>query len=438
MGYAAYPAYEDRGRFGRGAQPVGWESRRLKFAVALRNDKVESESCDLEYIGLEHIESWTGKRIPDDSAASEGVASRFDEGDVLFGKLRPYLAKVYLAAGPGIATTEALVLTSSDDLWPAFLKYSLLADWFIENVSGMAYGAKMPRANWDGIGGLPILLPTTAEQRKIADFLDWKTGQIDALIEKKKALIERLQEKRLALITRAVTKGLNPDAPMRDSGIPWLGQVPAHWEVRRLKFDVTKVGSGITPRGGAEVYTAEGVPLLRSQNIQFDGLRLEDIVYIPEDVHASMSNSQVLPGDVLLNITGASIGRCHYFDGSLGEANVNQHVCIIRPQRGLETRFLHYVLWSAVGQVQIQLDQSGSGRECLNFEAIKNFVLGLPDIEEQRFIAVSLDSSLRHAASLIEKNLRLMTALAEYRTALITAATTGKIDVRNVEIGGVA
>ncbi len=438
MGYAAYPAYEDRGRFGRGAQPVGWESRRLKFAVALRNDKVESESCDLEYIGLEHIESWTGKRIPDDSAASEGVASRFDEGDVLFGKLRPYLAKVYLAAGPGIATTEALVLTSSDDLWPAFLKYSLLADWFIENVSGMAYGAKMPRANWDGIGGLPILLPTTAEQRKIADFLDWKTGQIDALIEKKKALIERLQEKRLALITRAVTKGLNPDAPMRDSGIPWLGQVPAHWEVRRLKFDVTKVGSGITPRGGAEVYTAEGVPLLRSQNIQFDGLRLEDIVYIPEDVHASMSNSQVLPGDVLLNITGASIGRCHYFDGSLGEANVNQHVCIIRPQRGLETRFLHYVLWSAVGQVQIQLDQSGSGREGLNFEAIKNFVLGLPDIEEQRFIAVSLDSSLRHAASLIEKNLRLMTALAEYRTALITAATTGKIDVRNVEIGGVA
>ena len=144
----------------------------------------DAESTDLDYMGLEHIESWTGKRIEDESAASEGTATRFAKNDVLFGKLRPYLAKVYLADQEGIATTETLVLTSEAVLEPAFLKYSLLSPAFIDAVSGASFGAKMPRANWETIGGLPILFPSRAVQHQIAAFLDWKTSQIDGLIAK--------------------------------------------------------------------------------------------------------------------------------------------------------------------------------------------------------------------------------------------------------------
>jgi len=157
------------------------------------------------------------------------------KGDVLFGKLRPYLAKVFLAEQEGIATTEALVLVSDAVLLPAFLKHLLLSDEFINAVSATTFGAKMPRANWDAIGGLPILLPPRDEQQQIVAFLDWKTGQIDALIARKKELLEKLKEKRIAVITQAVTQGLNPRRPMRDSGTPWLGKVPEHWHVMRLK-----------------------------------------------------------------------------------------------------------------------------------------------------------------------------------------------------------
>lgn len=247
-----------------GSIPVGWEARRLKFSVSLRNEKIDAEESDLDYMGLEHIESWTGKRIEDDDASSEGIATRFLKNDVLFGKLRPYLAKVYLAEREGMATTELLVLTSTDALDPEFLKYFLISEKFIDAVSGTTFGAKMPRANWEDIGALPILLPYQSEQQQIAAFLDWKTGQISALIALKKELLEKLKEKRIAVITQAVTKGLNPVAPMRDSGIPWIGQVPKHWKM-------LQIGRMITLQRGVDITKDEQedgeVPVVSSGGI---------------------------------------------------------------------------------------------------------------------------------------------------------------------------
>ena len=239
MSYPAYAEYTPTRWHEVGSIPVGWEARRLKFSVKLRNEKIVADDSSLEYMGLEHIESWTGRRIEDEAASSEGIATRFEKGDVLFGKLRPYLAKVYLAEWEGMATTEALVLITEPALAPVFLKYLLLSRKFIDAVSGSTFGAKMPRANWEAIGGLPILLPSRDEQQKIAAFLDWKTGQIDGLIAKKKELMEKLKEKRLAVITQAVTKGLDPAAPMRDPGIPWLGSLPKHWKMQRARFVIS-------------------------------------------------------------------------------------------------------------------------------------------------------------------------------------------------------
>lgn len=276
---------------------------------------------------------------------------------------------------------------------------------------------------------IPLIIPPKSEQTSIANFLDRKTAEIDELIADKKRLLELYQEEKTALINQAVTKGINPNVKMKDSGIEWLGEIPEHWEVKRLKSVVSKVGSGVTPRGGAEVYQTTGIPLLRSQNIYNDGLKLEDVAYISEEIHNSMENSKVLAGDVLLNITGASIGRAIYIDESLGEANVNQHVCIIRPQNQKNTIFLFYILISQVGQEQIQFEQTGSGREGLNFEALKNFVIPLSNNLEQQSIVHYIETETARIDLKIDKTEKLIELYTEYRNALISEVVTGKIKV---------
>ena len=223
---------------------------------------------------------------------------------------------------------------------------------------------------------------------------------------------------------------MNTYPKYKDSGIEWLGEIPAHWEVKRMKYVVGKVGSGITPKGGAEVYLDEGIPLLRSQNIHFNGIRLDDVAYIAEEVDEQMSNSRVSHGDVLLNITGASIGRCYYVDSNLGPANVNQHVCIVRPNKQIRTEFLNYLLASEVGQVQIVLSQTGSGREGLNFEQLRRFNLPYPPIEEQSSIVNHLASQTTQLDTQVADTEREIELLQEYRTALISEVVTGKVDVR--------
>lgn len=273
-----------------------------------------------------------------------------------------------------------------------------------------------------------VPLPEHAEQHAIAAFLDEKCAKIDEAVRIKEAQIKLLRERRQILIQQAVTRGLNPDASMKDSGIDWIGQIPAHWEVKRLRHLTSKVGSGVTPTGGALTYIDGGVPLLRSQNIHFDGLDLEGVARISPRVHSRMSNSQVKVGDVLLNITGGSIGRCCFVD-IRQELNVNQHVCIVRPTEAIRSEYLSLLLSSEVGQGQIWFFQQGGGREGLNFEAIKGFVFALPPLSEQTEIIEKIlakTSQVDNAISLKESQI---TKLKEYKTTLINAAVTGKIKV---------
>ena len=188
-----------------GVVPKDWQRRRLKFSTTLVNKKIEATDLEITYVGLEHMQSWTGKLDLDNEISFEGTANAFVEGDVLFGKLRPYLAKVHLADISGICSTEILVLRAQEKLLPKYLKYYLLSKSAIENINSSAYGSKMPRANWEFIGGQLQLLPPKEEQKEITNFLDKKTAHIDALIEKNRKLLELLAEKRAAIITNAVT-----------------------------------------------------------------------------------------------------------------------------------------------------------------------------------------------------------------------------------------
>ncbi len=272
------------------------------------------------------------------------------------------------------------------------------------------------------------------EQTAIANYLDHKTSQFDDLIAKKELLIQLLEEERTAIINKAVTKGLDPAVPLKDSGVEWVGEVPVHWEVTKVKTVTKKIGSGVTPKGGAEIYELSGIPLLRSQNIYFDGFRLENVAYITSEIHDSMKNSQVQSGDVLLNITGGSIGRCYYVSGEFREANVNQHVCIVRPNERIITEFLYYVLSSSIGQKQIDLCQTGGNREALNFEQLKNFFICLPEVDEQKKVVQQLKFKLNSINLAIEKFRNEIELINEYKTALISEVVTGKVDVRKEKL----
>lgn len=216
--------------------PDDWKTDWLKWSVDLSTQRpTELQQEILPYISNEDIASWTGKLRIEEPKPADADSRVFLKGDVLFNKLRPYLAKVYQATFDGVSSGELLCLRPSKTVEPRFLFYVLVSNGFIETINSETFGSKMPRADWETVGHQPLPLPALETQRRIVLFLDEKTAQIDGLIKKKRALLDKLAEKRQALITRAVTKGLNPDAPMKPSGIDWLGHIPAHWEVLPLR-----------------------------------------------------------------------------------------------------------------------------------------------------------------------------------------------------------
>jgi type I restriction enzyme S subunit len=375
--------------------------------------------------------------------------TEFQDGDVIVAKITPCFenGKGSLATGlvNGVAfgTTELHVLRPHSELDRRYLFYITLSSPYRKRGEAEMYGAGgqkrvPPEFNKD----FRTPLPPLQDQRCIADFLDRETMQIDALIGKKRALVENLKERRSALISSIVTRGLPPDAALaagldprpllKPSGVDWFDAVPAHWDWARIGYLAKKVGSGKTPRGGSETYQSEGVLLIRSQNVQDVGLRLSDAVFIDESVDEEMAATRVAPGDVLLNITGASLGRCAIAPADLPKANVNQHVCIIRgePSR-VVSRYLRWAISSQPVQSQIFSFESGSSREGLNFQQVRGLVVALPPtLAEQNILASYLDKEIVKMERSIVGVETAIERLLEYRTALITHAVNGKIDVR--------
>lgn len=369
----------------------------------------------------------TSKRITQ-KALNNYSALRFYSKDSLV--IAMYGATIGKTGFLKIETTTnqaCCVLSKPKNLNSRFAFY--LLNYIKPHLISLSYGGGQPNINQEQIRNLKINCPPFSEQISIISYLDQKTTEIDRLIADKEELLKLYEEEKTAVINQAVTKGINPKVKMKDSGIEWMGEIPEHWEVKRLKHTVSKVGSGVTPRGGAEVYQKEGIPLLRSQNIYSDGIRLDDVAYINKEIHDSMKNSKVFPKDVLLNITGGSIGRTFYVEEWLGEANVNQHVCIIRPNENIDYKFLYFILKSKIGQEQILHEQTGSGREGLNFEALKNFYIPFVTIKEQQSIVDFIESETTRIDTKIKDTQKLIELLKEYRTALISEVVTGKVKV---------
>lgn len=335
---------------------------------------------------------------------------------------------VYLNHEPAFAGGDLLIFKqkSYDSLFISFVLNSSIG---IAQKARTAKGDIVVHTYSSKLKNIRIPIPPVEEQKAIADYLEKACAKIDDVIEMKRRQLKKIDKYFKSRIFELLKGSDLGEVEFSNSEFEWIGSIPRTWDIFRLKHISSKINSGVTPKGGADVYVDEGVPMLRSQNITFERLDIDYAVKIPEEVHNSMSNSKLRRGDVLLNITGASLGRCNFFDDDDIEANVNQHVCIIRPRFQILTKFLFYLLNSEIGQAQIFSGFKGSGREGLNFESIKNFRLPVPDIKSQEKIIERLDKisdSVKKQKNLIDLQISRLT---NYRESLIHECVTGKKNV---------
>lgn len=268
-------------------------------------------------------------------------------------------------------------------------------------------------------------IPPEPEQRAIAAFLDQETARIDALVAKKERLIELLQEKRTALITRAVTKGLDPAVPMKDSGVEWLAEIPAHWDLISLKRVARiRYGLGEPPR-----LLADGLPFIRATDVSKGRIVDANIQFIdPDDVPWNRDPS-LRRDDIIVVRSGAYTGDSaiipQRYDGAIAGYDM-----VVRLRRG-HARFVGWVLLSQyVLEGQLELESMRAAQPHLNAEELGTTVLVLPPEREQQIIAAFLDRETTKIDALVAKVRDAIERLKELRTALISAAVTGKIDVR--------
>jgi len=421
MTISVYPEYKESGVPWLGHVPEHWEAKRLKYVATL----ITRKSClDEQAVALENIESWTARYLATDSEF-EGDGVSFQSGDILFGKLRPYLAKAWLAEFNGTAVGDFHVLRLRNVFDGRFACYLLLSQGYISLIDGSTFGAKMPRVSWEFMGNTVIPLPPLEEQRTIASFLDRKTAQIDKLIAKKEALIKKLDEKRTAIITQAVTKGLDPSVPMKKSGVEWIGEIPKHWEVKQTRH-IFKIYSGSTPKSGEELlwdgdivwFTPDDLGNNEQKYISESRRKITDEGYKSCGTSLAKTNSIVLS-------TRAPIGHIAL---STVPACCNQGCRILEPEKS-SPEYWYYTMLSGIPILQ-SLGQGSTFME-LPRQSLASFKLPYTPIKEQQAIAEHIEKSTatidRQKAQVTEAIERLK----EYRSALITDAVTGKMDVHS-------
>ena len=418
--------------------PEGWDRNWLKWSVDLSTKRpTEEEQEALPYISNEDIASWTGKLLIEEPKPAEADSRTFQENDVLFNKLRPYLAKVYHATYEGVSSGELLCLRPSDAVEPRFLFYVLVSKGFIDTINAETFGAKMPRADWETVGHQPLPLPTLNMQRRIARFLDEKTARIDGLIEKKRALLDRLAEKRQALITRAVTKGLNPDAPMKPSdigarsgdlrtaertgGITELA-LPQDWSSKRLKHLATY---------NDEVLAESTDEDKEIDYVEISGVSLshgiEEIERTSFDQAPSRARRKVRSGDILISTVRTYLRAIAKVDEASPDLIASTGFCVVRPNDDVDSGFLGWAAKSEPFVSEVVARSVGVSYPAINASELVTIYMPLPPLDTQQRIARFLDEKTARIDGLIERIEDSVVRLEEYRSAQVTAAVTGQL-----------
>ncbi|EPU6129103.1 restriction endonuclease subunit S [Enterobacter kobei] len=438
--YKAYPEYKDSGVEWLGELPAHWTTLAIKHVAQLNPSKssisVEKMKGMCSFIPMEKLKfnSLCLDEIKDVTDVYNGY-TYFENEDILIAKVTPCFENKNMVVahdlnnGIGFGSSEIYVLRCNDIINNNFLFYRLQEDNFMSIAEGAMTGAGgLKRVPSEVLNNFKFGLPSKKEQSIIVDFLDHETTKIDNMIEKQQQLIELLKEKRQAVISHAVTKGLNSDAPMKDSGVEWLGEVPEHWVPIQLGKVCYQVSDGphFSPN-----YVDSGVLFISARNIKVNGWSLDDAKYITEKDYNEFSK-RVIPeiGDVLYT-KGGTTGIARTVDIE-DKFQVWVHVAVLKILKEKAVPdFIAYSLNGTSCYAQSQLYTQGATNNDLGLTRLIKIWLALPPKNEQQEIVDALNSITKKYDVVTDNAMTVITILLERRAALISAAVTGRIDVRD-------
>lgn len=415
-----YDKYKDSGIAWIGEIPEHWKVKKLKNICSQTNIKENSKGNPLPYIGLENIESGSGKYI-DTTSEVDGIANRFCKNNVLFGKLRPYLSKVYIAESDGICSTEFIVYdTKENDCH--FIHKLLLSQSFIDVVNSSTYGAKMPRANSEFINNIYTQIPPIQEQQHISTYLDQKCSEIDELITLQEKMITKLQSYKQSVITEAVTKGLDKNVPLKDSGIEWIGEIPEHWDITKIKNHYNVILGKMVERNNDS--STGGENYLCAANIKWNGVDTE----INKKMYFSDVEKEkyLLQYNDVLIMEGGMAGTTCLYKNEFSPCYVQNSVNVCRAKKDFNNKFLYY--WMYVPYYNGYIDTICNKATIKHYtkEKVQNTPILIPPLSEQQSIANYLDQKCSEINELISIKQQKIEKLKDYKKSLIFECVTGK------------
>ena len=446
MSFPRYAAYKDSGVEWLGSVPEEWDVLPLK-AVATCNDEVLPELTDsdkvIEYLEISGVSE--GRGITQTETLTLGSApSRarrvIKHGDVLISTVRTYLRAIASVSHPpeNLIASTGFAAIRPRRVHPGYLGYLLHCEYLIAEVIARSVGISYPAINASDLMGLKGPSPTIEEQQAIATFLDRETTKIDALVEEQRRLIDLLKEKRQAVISQAVTKGLNPNVPMKDSGVAWLGRVPAHWRTTRVKR-VARDGRRTFVDGDwieLPFITADGVRLLQCGNVGTGVFEEQGYRYISEETFKELDCTEVEPNDVLICRLQSSrtilAGRA-CLAPDLGTKMVTSvDNCIVKPSAEFDPAYVVLQLSTPAYLSFIEVVARGGTRDRISRSQLASIEIAAPPLDEQRAIVEIVQRDAVQIDALVSEASLAMDLLQERRSALVSAAVTGKIDVRGL------
>jgi type I restriction enzyme S subunit len=394
--------------------PTHWEVKKLKHIASLNSgDSITAETISPE--GLYPVYGGNGLRGYTDLRTHEG---RF----VLIGRQGHLCGNINYAQGEFFASEHALVATPRTTYETTWLGELLRA----MNLGQYSQAAAQPGLSADRLQNLNIPIPPLPEQRAIAAYLDHKTAQLDTLLTQKEALLQLLHKKREAIINETVTQGLDPAAPRKPSGVAWLGDVPAHWEIRKITRAFSKIGSGTTPEAGLDKYYQDGTINWVNTGDLNDGILESCQKRVTELALKDCSALKVYPaGTILVAMYGATIGKTSLMNF---EACTNQACCALTVGPVLNEQFALY--WFLANKQHIISLGYGGGQPNISQDTIRQLHIQTPPLAEQKEIVDFIKSKvnkINKAATAIHTQIQ---ALKDYRQSLISEVVTGKVDVR--------
>ena len=425
-----YPAYKPSGVEWIGEIPEHWDIKRFKYFSTLKNgyafksEKYVEEGVPVIRIGdiATPIDFTETKKVTTEEA-EELQEFVIYKGDILVALTGATIGKscVYSVDDLALLNQRVGLVRPAEKVTTTFLAFLVSTDLFRRYIDVECIGGAQENIGKEQLGCFVFPLPPKKEQQAIASYLDKKTALIDSTIRQKERLIELLQEERKAIINQAVTRGLDPNVKMKDSGVEWLGQVPEHWSVQRFKY-FTTLKNGYAFK--SEKYVEIGVPVIRIGDISTP-------VDLNEAKKVSTQDAEVLTefiiskGDILVALTGATIGKsCVYTLDDI--ALLNQRVGLVKPTVKATTSFLAYLISSELFRNYIDIECFGGAQENIGKEQLGCFEFPLPSDKEQHGITSYLDKKMALIDETVSMKKKEIALLQEYRTSLINEVVTGK------------